>query len=884
MLINENGRHISTSSVSAACRSVLAELRRQGMESGDRVLLSGANTERFVHTLFALMEYGVSVALVDPRVPDAEKLRLAAEAGADWILTDRRVDGEGARARRILLNELSTAAGPVDGGAEGTDGRATLTFERWFAREDALIVWSSGSTGDPKGIVRSGASVRGNTERTAVRMAYRAEDVLLPLLPFTHQYGLSILLLWWTTGCSLVLQTSSRRVDTSVKAIHEHGVTVVDTVPATYRTLLNLLDGGRADAAHLAPVRMWCVGGEPLPRELAEQFLRTTGHHLLDGYGSSEAGNIALAVEPDPVGCGRPLDGVRVEVVNSADRPVPAGEIGEILVHSPDYMTGLLGENGTVRRVDRAVYRTDDIGRLDEDGNLTVLGRKGAVHRLGHTVYPDGIAARAGACGAPVKVVAVPGERDRTHLVFFVVDPQQRTADHWKGEVSAFLAEYERPNRVVVLPEFPLNGNGKIDRRELQKMAVTAMTREEHRSAPAPAYRIPFEERLEALDAVVGLLHERREEFLEILFETCNHPTAVGEIHAALTALDGARKEIQRYRPRRVEQMAVLMPSNIPLYSYILYLLIPTLYSERVVFRPSGRISDQTEKLHKLIGTVHDLPIQQCLTGQRDFLNGEADRSEVLVFTGTFDNAEKVRAQLRKDQLFLYFGQGVNPFVVGRDADIGRAVEGALKVRLMNSGQDCFGPDVFFVHTSVSSQFCNLLSRRVNALRHGRYKDPTADYGSMFYLDAFEDALAHLIQNRAYIAAGGNADLAEGHLSPTLLIRPVEANVLPPELFAPIFDVVPYTDPAWLRTMLSHQFFEERAMAATVYGEEPELVEMLGRRHTVSVNQTLIDIEDGNAPFGGTGVRANYAAYGGKRHTQPLLISKAVVDHLGGAA
>ncbi|WP_328718512.1 aldehyde dehydrogenase family protein [Streptomyces sp. NBC_00247] len=393
------------------------------------------------------------------------------------------------------------------------------------------------------------------------------------------------------------------------------------------------------------------------------------------------------------------------------------------------------------------------------------------------------------------------------------------------------------------------------------------------------AYTIPFPERLEALRAVADLFRTRREEVLQELFATCNHRTAGGEIDVSISALEGAYDEVMRYEPPRVEQISVLMPSNIPLYSYVLYLLIPSLYSNRVTFRPSGRISDQTAKLHKLIGTVHDLPVEQCRVGQREFLEGEASRSEVLVFTGAFENAEKIRGRLRKDQLFLYFGQGVNPFVVGPEADLGSAVDGALHARMMNSGQDCFGPDVYFVHTSLSSQFCNLLARRVSSLKHGRNEDAAADYGSMYYLDAFESALSHLVDNRAFIAAGGRADLTEGHLSPTVLVRPVESPVRPPEMFAPIFNVVPYTSRDWLCSMLTHQYFEERAMAATVYGDDPALVELLGRHHTVSVNRTLVDIENGNAPFGGTGVRANYAAIKGVRHTEPLLVSKAVADH-----
>ncbi|MFE3323354.1 aldehyde dehydrogenase family protein [Streptomyces sp. NPDC059176] len=408
---------------------------------------------------------------------------------------------------------------------------------------------------------------------------------------------------------------------------------------------------------------------------------------------------------------------------------------------------------------------------------------------------------------------------------------------------------------------------------------LDAVMKTAHDSA---GYEIPFAHRLEYLEKVALLIESQREEFLRILSESSNHRTAAEEIEASLAALDGARDEVLRFQPPGIGQLAVFMPSNIPLYGYVMNVLIPSLYTERVVFRPSGRIRSQTQALHELAGTVHGLPVEYCAAGQREFLEGEAAQADVLAFTGGFDNAECIRRKIGKEKLFLYFGQGINPFVVTPEADVDRSVDGAIAARMINSGQDCFGPDVFFVHASVESEFCTLLAERVRALKHGSHDDPTADYGSMHYLDAFETALSHLVDNRRHVLVGGQADLTETHLTPTVLLRPPESKARPTELFAPIFDVVPYSSEEWLRSTLNHQYFEERALGATVYGDDPDLVRMLRSRHMVSVNETLLDMENGNEPFGGTGVRANYASIQGVRHTEPLLISKAVADHLAG--
>ncbi|MFF4447256.1 aldehyde dehydrogenase family protein [Streptomyces sp. NPDC001502] len=884
VLISRNESDRSWREVRAACASVVQELRARGVDDSHRVLLSSANSAASVLATFALMEIGVSVGLVDRGVTPNQFARLVAEADADFFVSDHEEPAaafEKLDARWVPLQALATAA-------EHSEGEpAELSFERWAQRSDALIVWTSGSLGRPKGIVRSGSSVLANVSRTQDRMQYTEADVLLPLLPFTHQYGLSILLLWWQAKASLVL-LPSRRTDLALDAIVDLGVTVVDSVPAVYEGVLRLLGRGHTSTTLLESVRMWCVGGEPMQDDLLRRFTEQLGKPLLDGYGSSEAGNIALAAPGNPVRCGRPLPGITVTVVDDEDRPLPAGEVGEVIVHSPDLMVGMLEPGGRVRETQRTVHRTQDLGFLDEDGNLRVLGRKAAVHRFGNTLYPDAITAKASECGRPVRVVPVENGRYGTDLVFVVADPEERPAAHWRRVFADLVAEFEQPNKVLVVPEFPEHTNGKANLTALGYMAQAALRNREQkaeadRSAPKPTGpAIPFGDRITVLQDVARLLSERRTEILGILTEVCNHRTATDEIDASIEALEGAVAEVARYGPQASRLTSVLMPSNIPLYGYILYVVIPSLYSEKIVFRPSRMIDHQTRALHKLIATVHDLPLVLDDSGQREFMDNVGKKSDVLVFTGSYENAETIREQLPQETVFCFFGQGINPYIVGADAHLNRAVDGLIKVRMLNSGQDCFGPDVVFVHTSVSAQFCNLLTRRVEALRHGAPSDATADYSALFYDEAFESTLDYLRSKREFVAAGGRIDFVDRHVRPTVLIHPTDTQFLPPEMFAPVFNVVPYSSQEWLNELLRHPYYAERAMAASVFGSLPDTVEVLRERHMVSVGETLIEIENGNKPFGGRGIRANYVSVGRKRHTEPLLLSKVVASYLPG--
>ncbi|MCO1579998.1 aldehyde dehydrogenase family protein [Crossiella sp. SN42] len=842
---------------------VAAALRARGLCPGSRVILKADNSAGYVTVLLALVHLDTSIVLVDHRQTPEETARITAFARAGWALVRPEVskdltvlDPDHVISLDGLLEEAQSI--PALGGS--------LSFVDWFTRPDALIAWSSGTTGEPKGIVRSGRSFLGNIERTQQRMNYTEADVLMPLLPFSHQYGLSLVLLWWVARCSLIVAPYAR-LDHAVDMAGRYRATVVDATPATYHTMLKLVERRPESAASLRDVRMWCVGGAPLDRALAEKFIAATGQPLLDGYGSTEVGNIALAAPGNAVGCGQPLDGVVVRILDEDGNAVPPGEIGEILVSSPGQLTGYLAADGSVTEHTEDVYRTNDIGYTDAEGNLYVVGRKYAVHRMGHTLYPEALARKAEEAGAPVKVVALDDERRGSQLVFVVADPELREARYWREKICALLPSYEQPNQVLVVTEFPLNNNGKPDLTRLTDLAA-----------------VPHPQRLAALRAVAEFIRSDPQPLIDVLTEISNHKAVLDEVEAGLSALEGALSEVSAYRPGRVPKMAVFMSSNVLFYSYVLYTLIPSLYTDEIIFRPSSQVTGTTKRLHELLAPVHKLDnIELTTLSQRQFVEVPVAEADVLVFTGAYQNAELVRAELRDDQMLLFFGQGVNPFIVTEGADIDLAVTDAVRIRMLNSGQDCFAPDVFLVHANEADAFVDQLTKRVSELRYGSYTDPGADYGPLYYETAIEAAADYLRLNREHIVAGGRLDFRSRHLEPAVLVRPYNKKMPIEETFAPIFNVVIYQNTQQLRAFANHPTVNERAMGAMVYGDAPDVVAALGKRHIVSVNLTVLDTDDGNKPFGGYGVAANYVAYQGQRVAEPLLISKAVAEHLPAA-
>lgn len=872
LTIHVHDQRMGREQIVAEALRVVGHLTQRGVRSGDRVLLKAQNSPEYLLSLLALMQLDCSIVLLDDGLTGQEVRRAAEITKGRWILADYQPE-LGISIGVVTLDEQrdhdSSVVGDID-------------ISTWLEREDAVISWSSGTTGEPKAIVRSGAAVRDILQRTQARMGYRADDVLLPLVPFSHFYGLTLVLLWWSVGCGVVVAARAE-LGRSLRLGCKVGVTVVDGTPSTYFTILRLLDRRPQMRGQLSAVRMWCVGGAPLPSSLEEAYRERLGSPLLNGYGSSEAGNVALAGPDDSLGCGTPLDGVEVRILDEDGGEVSDGAVGHIEVRSESLMQGYLGPDGILEPLDRtAWFRTGDLGSWLPGGQLAVVGREMAVHRMGHTLYPDIIERKAEACGLPIKVVALEDERRGSALVFVIESQHTRATTEWRRDFQRILPAYEQPNAVLVVPHLPLLSNGKVDVLRLREMAAQVLPSWNERLVtrqPTDADRL-LAERSVALQRVADYLEDNREAVLEILTEVALHSSVEEEVEASIATLRGARDEVEEHRPKVVDQIAVFMPSNVLLFGYVLNLLVPSLYSREVSFRPSGQVADQTVRLHELLAPVHGLPIEHSPLSQRRFLNGPVARADVVVFTGTYRNAEDVRASLEPHQLFLFFGQGVNPFILADNADLELAARDAVRIRLLNSGQDCFGPDVFLVPDDKVDHFVTRLVTFVSELRFGPNHDPSADYGPMVYESAIEAAASYLQGSADRIAHGGRIDFAERRVEPTIVVRGSDEKLEIEEVFSPIFNVAGYRDEDHLRQILTSAYFADRSMGAMIYGDHPRLATMLATRHLVTNNQTLLEIDSGNEPFGGSGIMANYAAVGKKCVAEPILISKAVADHL----
>ncbi|MEV6907551.1 class I adenylate-forming enzyme family protein [Amycolatopsis sp. NPDC051071] len=448
-----------------AALNVAYELRLNGINPGDRVLLKAGNSAGYVCTLLALMHVGASIVLVDHKERPDSTERIIVQAQVKTCIVDDDAPMPAEPGPVVSVYQLQVAA----------TGRVPLepklSIGDWCERPDGLIMWSSGSLGSPKGVVKSGGRFLRNLERNREQVGHLAGDVLVPLLPFNHQYGLSMVMIAWLARCSLVI-APYRRLDRALLMATRCGGTVYDATPATYRSLLSITASRPELRAGLDTVRMFCSGAASLDDNLSVRYLEEFGLPLLDSYGSTEMGNVSFATLDNPVATGVAMRGLELAVTDDAGERVKAGEVGEIQVRTPDLMTGYLGQEGDVEPIADDWYASGDLGYLDEQDNLFVLGRKLAVDRMGYTIYPEILERKVSGVGASAKVIAVPDERRGNQLVFFVEDELGREPGFWRERMAGALEQWELPNRVEVLDRFPLNRNGKPDRGQLQDLAL----------------------------------------------------------------------------------------------------------------------------------------------------------------------------------------------------------------------------------------------------------------------------------------------------------------------------------------------------------------------------------------------------------------------------
>jgi long-chain acyl-CoA synthetase len=366
----------------------------------------------------------------------------------------------------------------------GTGEPGAITFEALPAdpplqavdtdREDvAAILYTSATTGRPKGVMLTHANVVSNTYATVHHLRMTAEDRGLCALPLFHCFGQNFIMnALVAAGGTLVLQ--ERFVPAEfLAAIAGHRITLLYAVPTMYIVLL----AGGLDAHDLSSLRLTFSAAAMLPGDVEQRWTAATGLPVSQGYGLTECSPFATynhehAHRPGSVGT--PIENVEVRVVDEHDRGLPDGTLGEIVIRGPNVMRGYLGKPGDTAAALRGGWlHSGDIGYRDDDGYFHVVDRvKDMINVAGFKVFPRGVeevlfghpaVAEAAVLGQPDPVK---GEVVRACVV--LRPGQSATAEELIERCRGRVASYKVPVAVEFLPSLPKSPTGKILKKNLR--------------------------------------------------------------------------------------------------------------------------------------------------------------------------------------------------------------------------------------------------------------------------------------------------------------------------------------------------------------------------------------------------------------------------------
>jgi long-chain acyl-CoA synthetase len=466
---------ISYAALDNASARVAGLLRAKGLRAGDRVGVMLPNVPHFAMAYYGVLRAGGAVVPMNVLLKEREVAFYLGDSGAKLVLAwhefaDAARSGATEAGAECLLvasgefERLLATADPLPDAAERDDD------------DTAVILYTSGTTGTPKGAELTHGNLARNTDVAVELFGLTPDSVVLGALPLFHAFG-------QTCGLHAALRAGSSlalvpRFDPGrvLETIQREQVTVFQGVPTMYSALLNHPDRDRFDTSSLSTC---ASGGAALPVEVLRGFEEAFSCKVLEGYGLSETSPIASFNPPDrerrPGSIGVPVDGVEMRVVDDERRPVAQGEVGEIAIRGHNIMRGYWNRpDATAEAIDaEGWFYSGDVATVDADGYFFIVDRKkDMIIRGGYNVYPREIeevlyehpAVREAA------VIGIPhSELGEEVAAAVALKPgEDLSADDLRSFVKSQVAAYKYPRAVWFVDDLPKGPTGKILKREIE--------------------------------------------------------------------------------------------------------------------------------------------------------------------------------------------------------------------------------------------------------------------------------------------------------------------------------------------------------------------------------------------------------------------------------
>jgi long-chain acyl-CoA synthetase len=465
---------LSYAALQEGAERVASLLAAHGVGPGDRVALMLPNVPYFPVCYFGILWAGAVVVPMNVLNRRREVTFYLKDSGARLLFLWHGFAEEGEPGAAEAGCECITI---VPGEFEPTlaEAEAAGDMAEREPQDTAVILYTSGTTGTPKGAELTHANLLRNCQAARSLFDLGSAAVTLGALPLFHSFGQTCGLNATVLGGGTLTLIPRFDPAKALEIIARDRVTIFEGVPTMYGGMLHVPERERYDVSTL---KLCASGGAAMPVELMRGFEEAFGCKVLEGYGLSETSPVASFNHPDrerkPGSIGTPIDGVEMKLVDEEGEEVAQGEVGEIVIRGHNVMKGYWERpEATQEALRDGWFHTGDMARVDEDGYFFIVDRKkDMIIRGGFNVYPREVeevlyehpAVREAA------VIGVPDEQYGEEVAAAVAlkEDAEVSAEELREFVKANVAAYKYPRLVFFLDELPKGPTGKILKREIE--------------------------------------------------------------------------------------------------------------------------------------------------------------------------------------------------------------------------------------------------------------------------------------------------------------------------------------------------------------------------------------------------------------------------------
>jgi long-chain acyl-CoA synthetase len=470
-----DGAELSYAQLDEASARVAGLLREQGVGKGDRVGIMLPNVPYFAVCYYGVLRAGAIVVPMNVLLKAREVAFYLRDSEAKVCFAWHEF-GDQAHAGAAEANAELFLVKPGEFEARLAEAEPDRGVAETADDDTAVILYTSGTTGTPKGAELTHGNLARNVEAALNLFEPSPDEVILGALPLFHSFGQTCGLNCGVAAGACLSLIPRFDAGKALGIIERDGVSVFEGVPTMYAAMLAHPD---RDSFDVSTLRLCVSGGGAMPLEVMRGFEEGFGCAILEGYGLSETSPIASFNHPDkerkPGSIGTPIEGVEMRVVDEDRKPVAQGEVGEVAIRGHNIMKSYWRKpEATADTIDRdGWFYTGDMARVDEDGYFFIVDRKkDLIIRGGYNVYPreieEVIYEHPAVHEAAVIGIPHPELGEEVGAAIALNEGAEATPDEIRDYVKGQVAAYKYPRRIWIVDALPKGPTGKILKREIE--------------------------------------------------------------------------------------------------------------------------------------------------------------------------------------------------------------------------------------------------------------------------------------------------------------------------------------------------------------------------------------------------------------------------------